>query len=405
MQEWDTGSKMKSRIFTAFALFIVVLSIVSSGSVFMFAMFDSTTSDSLTINNGDSEGLTVSADSIFEDSMRIKVHLIDGGVVIATLLDTTTSSDSYSKHLTITDDIYRNTGTYTIMSTVTASSGQTSEKELTLRVIEPASENNVPEITSSPVTQVNESAQYNYQVIAVDGDGDSLTYSLTQNPSWLSINSGGLISGTAPSVASNTQYVVTIEVSDGQDFDRQTYSIDVLNIENNDGGEDDGNQTNGNQTSDTTSPAVSILSPVDGQTYSSDQNVIVFTATDQNLDSCWYSLNNGQTNVTTQCNTAITGINSQTGQNTWTVYANDTAGNTGSDTVTFTVNAGTSIVEDDDESSKVNYDYQDPSELEYLEQLEQKKKVNKGDSFDLTGQKEISFWQKFWNWLKSLFGF
>jgi len=92
--------------------------------------------------------------------------------------------------------------------------------------------NHAPIITSSPTTNVNEGISYSYNVDATDGDGDILIYSLTENPSWLTINSAtGLISGTAPLVSSSTDYNVEVEVSDGNGgTDTQSYTLTVKNV-------------------------------------------------------------------------------------------------------------------------------------------------------------------------------
>jgi hypothetical protein len=52
--------------------------------------------------------------------------------------------------------------------------------------------------------------------------------------------------------------------------------------------------------------------------------------------SCWYNLNN--TNVSFTCGSAITGIQSTQGSNTWRIYSNNSVGNETSDDVTFSVN-------------------------------------------------------------------
>jgi len=88
---------------------------------------------------------------------------------------------------------------------------------------------------------------------------------------------------------------------------------------------------------DNNAPTVTITNPVDGATYTSAVNTLTYTATDAegNLDKCWYSDGNFTSNPTT-CSGTFT-INSQEGQNTFTVYARDTYGNVGNDSVTFIV--------------------------------------------------------------------
>ena len=87
-----------------------------------------------------------------------------------------------------------------------------------------------PVITSTPITEVDESTPYQYQVIAEDEDNDTLMYSLTQAPSWLSIDSNGLITGTSPEVAQDTDFNVAVRVSDGEDFVDQSYTLTVKEI-------------------------------------------------------------------------------------------------------------------------------------------------------------------------------
>ena len=84
--------------------------------------------------------------------------------------------------------------------------------------------NNVPTITSTPVTTAATGRPYSYQVTATDPDGDFLTYALTGAPSGVTISSTGLISGT-PATVGNYNMVVT--VSDGQASVQQTFTLAV----------------------------------------------------------------------------------------------------------------------------------------------------------------------------------
>ncbi len=51
--------------------------------------------------------------------------------------------------------------------------------------------------------------------------------------------------------------------------------------------------------------------------------------------ACWYSLNNGVSNVTITCGDNVTGLDSSFGQHTWRVYANSTTGEESVNNVTF----------------------------------------------------------------------
>ena len=95
---------------------------------------------------------------------------------------------------------------------------------------------------------------------------------------------------------------------------------------------------------DATPPAVTVSYPVDSATYPSQVTSLDFTATDPNLNSCWYTTNGGATNISTTCTSGIlesVPLTSLVGSNTWTVYAADLAGNIGMDSVTFSVAADT----------------------------------------------------------------
>jgi hypothetical protein len=88
-------------------------------------------------------------------------------------------------------------------------------------------------------------------------------------------------------------------------------------------------------TVDITPPDVTIQSPTN-TTYPTDTIDLNYTATDTNLDSCWYSLDGGTTIPLPDCNdTTLTNLSD--GSHNVTVYANDSAGNTNSTTVYFTV--------------------------------------------------------------------
>lgn len=92
--------------------------------------------------------------------------------------------------------------------------------------------NDAPQITSSSVTTVDEEQSYSYDVEVTDIDsGDVITYSLTQKPAWLSINSStGVISGTAP-LNDTGSYAVTVRATDvALTYDEQSFAIDIRNV-------------------------------------------------------------------------------------------------------------------------------------------------------------------------------
>ena len=85
--------------------------------------------------------------------------------------------------------------------------------------------NHAPTITSAPATLATVGVLYTYDVNATDPDGDTLTYSLTTSPDGMIINSTtGVISWTPNSSQIGDNYV-TVEVSDGELSDAQSFTI------------------------------------------------------------------------------------------------------------------------------------------------------------------------------------
>lgn len=85
--------------------------------------------------------------------------------------------------------------------------------------------NNDPTIISTPITTASVGITYTYNVDATDTDGDILTYTLTNPPTDMTINSStGLISWTP---TEEGDYSVTVKVSDGKSTDTQSFTITV----------------------------------------------------------------------------------------------------------------------------------------------------------------------------------
>jgi len=90
-------------------------------------------------------------------------------------------------------------------------------------------------------------------------------------------------------------------------------------------------------------PDISIIYPTSTD-YTSYVTELNYSVGDISLESCWYSLNGGRTNMTTTCVDNVTGVSSIEGSNTWVVYANDTSGNENSSSVIFTVSIPSTTV-------------------------------------------------------------
>ena len=86
--------------------------------------------------------------------------------------------------------------------------------------------NDAPVITSSPVTAATEGQAYSYLVTAADMDSETLTFSLISAPEGMDINAEtGAISWTPANGVESAS--VTVEVSDGDLSDDQTFTISV----------------------------------------------------------------------------------------------------------------------------------------------------------------------------------
>ena len=83
-------------------------------------------------------------------------------------------------------------------------------------------------------------------------------------------------------------------------------------------------------------PYVHIISPADGTTYSSGSITFTYSIVDDDgVDSCWYVLD-GNSYTMPSCGPSYL-LSVSAGSHTLTLYANDTSGKVGHDTVSFTV--------------------------------------------------------------------
>ena len=85
--------------------------------------------------------------------------------------------------------------------------------------------NHAPIINSIPITNSLVGVLYTYNVEATDTDEDTLTYSLTSNPTGMTINSSTGVINWTPNATGD--YNVTLKVSDGELFDTQSFTITI----------------------------------------------------------------------------------------------------------------------------------------------------------------------------------
>jgi Putative Ig domain len=96
-----------------------------------------------------------------------------------------------------------------------------------------ASTNQPPLITGAPATQLNAGTQYSFQPEAADPDGDVITFSATNLPSWATISATtGLLVGTPTEANVGMSQEITIEASDGKaSSELPAFRIEVMSTQ------------------------------------------------------------------------------------------------------------------------------------------------------------------------------
>jgi Putative Ig domain len=100
---------------------------------------------------------------------------------------------------------------------IAVSDGKASVSLAAFSIAVSASANNAPTISGSPAKSVNVGSAYSFRPTAADADGDKLTFSISNKPSWATFStSTGQLSGTPGSSATGTHSNIAISVSDGK---------------------------------------------------------------------------------------------------------------------------------------------------------------------------------------------
>lgn len=95
-----------------------------------------------------------------------------------------------------------------------------------------AAKNDLPVITSEPLTSSPDNEMYVYAIDAYDVDEDDLTYVAPTKPSWLTIDpTTGVLSGTPASGSVGTHYVV-VGANDGTETTYQDYYLEITHLNN-----------------------------------------------------------------------------------------------------------------------------------------------------------------------------
>jgi hypothetical protein len=110
---------------------------------------------------------------------------------------------------------------------VTASDGKTTSSLPAFNIKVRGPQNQTPAISGTPVTTVQATQAYSFQPTGSDPDGDTLTYSITNRPTWATFNTTtGRLSGTPATTNVGTYSNIVIRASDG----RATAALPAFNI-------------------------------------------------------------------------------------------------------------------------------------------------------------------------------
>jgi len=100
---------------------------------------------------------------------------------------------------------------------ISVSDGKASAALAPFTIAVGAAANKAPTISGAPQGTVTVDSAYSFRPTALDGDGDTLKFSITNRPAWASFNSTtGQLSGTPTSASAGTYSNIVISVSDGK---------------------------------------------------------------------------------------------------------------------------------------------------------------------------------------------
>ena len=259
-----------------------------------------TSAPSLTIQNPVNNSFSSSANipldySVSDSNLQSCWYTTDGGVTNTTLPDCSNTSFTASE------------GSNTVTVYANNSAGNQNSSSATFTV-----ETSAPSLTiQNPVNNsFSSSANIPLDYSVSDPNLQSCWYT----------TDGGVTNTTLPD-CSNTSFTA----SEG--------SNTVTVYANNSAGNQ--NSSSATFTVETSAPSLTIQNPVNNSFSSSANIPLDYSVSDSNLQSCWYTINGGDSVPLPDCsNTSFT---ASVGSNTVTVYANDSAGNVNSSTAAFTV--------------------------------------------------------------------
>ena len=121
-----------------------------------------------------------------------------------------------------------NVGTFANIA-IGVSDGQDSAQLATFQIVVSAAPNQVPTISGVPPASVTAGTAYSFTPTAGDADGGTLTFSITNRPSWATFSTTtGRLQGTPTSANVGTFSSIGIGVSDGQGGSAQLASFSIV---------------------------------------------------------------------------------------------------------------------------------------------------------------------------------
>ena len=140
---------------------------------------------------------------------------------------------------------YEAKNSYSICIRATDEYGNFLDKNFTINI---NNNNELPVVTSTPITTATQGSPYSYTITASDPENAPLTFTASpSNPSWLHFNpSTRVVSGTPSQADAGKTFQISFTISDGTNTIEHKYNITVSGNGNNQGGGNNGGH-NGNQ--------------------------------------------------------------------------------------------------------------------------------------------------------------
>ncbi|KMT66196.1 FG-GAP-like repeat-containing protein, partial [Catenovulum maritimum] len=150
------------------------------------------------------------------------IDVADSLTLSAPILPIWLSFDSATRVLSGTPD-FSHAGSHSVTLQVSDGTDDVSQS-FTIEV------NVYPVITTLEETTAFEDLSYSYTIAATDSNGDSLTYSASTLPSWLSFDSGSTTLSGTPTNNEVGDHSVVLSVSDGALSVDQSFTVTVFNV-------------------------------------------------------------------------------------------------------------------------------------------------------------------------------